>query len=168
MKKIIAIISFTCLSFSTNAKCLYGVGFESNVTFSKAASENELGQFQRSFRTPAVGVKCGKFTVSTTDLSGLNEGYTLKTKHGDVNVEMRRWSVGYNLYQKHYDGVLYGAGVSLSRIKRVVNGDTERYYQPFLVVFGLHKSSRIGTFLSVSEKDSVKQINLGFYYVFGY
>ncbi len=167
MKKLILLL-LLANSMAATAQCSYGVGLEGSVSESKSIAENYLGQLQRSLRVPALGIKCGRLSASTNNISGFNSGYDILTGSGIVRVKTGRWSVGYNILQFNQNKKQYGVGVSLSRIKQEVEGvEVERYYQPHLTVSMLDSENRLGIFASLGERKSIKSIVLGVYYVFG-
>ena len=106
------------LAFS---KCLFGIGVEGTGSSNSTYSEPILGQMQRSFKTVAVGAKCGDFTLSTTDLGGINDGYDVVVGGRETHVEAARWTVGYNVYKKRIGGFEVGLDTgSRNYLSRIV------------------------------------------------
>ena len=163
MKKIIAImLFFPTLAFS---KCLFGIGVEGTGSSNSAYSEPILGQMQRSFKTVAVGAKCGDFTLSTTDLGGINDGYDVVVGGRETHVEASRWTVGYNVYKKRIGGFEVGLGGSVSKVKTYSAAGNDSYWQPHAVLGVAHKSG-VAVFSSFGKRDGSLISTIGVYLVF--
>lgn len=149
MKKIIA-IALMCptLAFS---KCLVGIGVE--------------GTGSSNFKTVAIGAKCGDFTLSTTDLGGINDGYDVVVGGRETHVEASRWTLGYNVYKKRIGDFDVGLGGSVSKVKTYSAFGKDSYWQPHAVL-GIEHKSGIAVFSSFGKRDGSLISTIGVYLVF--
>ncbi len=164
IKKICLFVLFL---FTNNvfAACLFGIGVEGSGSSNSAYDEPILGQMQRSFKTIAVGAKCGDFTLSTTDLGGINDGYDVVVGGRETHVEASRWTVGYNVYKKRIGGFEVGLGGSVSKVKTYSAFGKDSYWQPHAVLGVAHKSG-IAVFSSFGKRDGSLTSTVGVYLVF--
>jgi hypothetical protein len=161
-KLAILLVFFHSVAFP---KCLFGVGVEGTGSSNSAYSEPILGQMQGSFKTIAVGAKCGDFTLSTTDLGGINDGYDILVGGREVHVELSRWTLGYNVYKKRIGGFEVGVGGSVSKVNTYSAAGNDSYWQPHAVLGVAHKSG-IAVFSSFGRRDGSLTSTVGVYLVF--
>jgi len=163
MKKIIAILLL--LPTFAFSKCLVGVGLEGSGSSNSAYSEPMAGQIQRSFKTVAAGVKCGAFTLSTTDLGGINDGYEVVVGGVKTHIDVSRWTIGGAAYTHRTGSFEIGLGGSVSKIKTYSANGRDSYYQPHLVVGLAHKSG-LAVFNSFGWRNGSLTMTTGFYLTF--
>jgi hypothetical protein len=156
------LVFFHSVAFS---KCLFGVGVEGNGSSNSAYSEQMAGQMQRSFKTVAIGAKCGDFTLSTTDLGGINDGYDIVVGGREVHVDASRWTFGYNVYKKRIGDFEVGLGGSVSKVNTYSAAGNDSYWQPHAVLGFAHKRG-VAVFSSFGKRDGSFTSTVGVYLYF--